>query len=99
MAHLTAMMTPIADQLVAAQARIVQQDYKHSLMAGKWFMSNQELAAANDRIDGLVDKYGGHVHAKNEAERQLAVVQTQLDIANAKIAELEGAVTEATRDD
>ena len=39
-AHLTAMMTPINDQLVAAQARIAELDYKLSLMAGKWFLSN-----------------------------------------------------------
>ena len=39
-AHLTAMMTPINDQLVAAQARIAELDDELSLIAGKWFLAN-----------------------------------------------------------
>ena len=64
-------------KLDAAEARIIELE--------------DEVEERNDRMDRLVDKYGGQVH-------QLAIVQTQLDIANAKIAALEGAVTEATRD-
>ena len=37
-AHLTAMMTPIADQLVAAQARIVELDDKLSLIYTKYVL-------------------------------------------------------------
>ena len=79
------MMTPIADQLVAAQARIVEQDYKHSLMATKWFLANKALAAAERSFES---------HGET-----IWKLTDKLDAANARIAELEVAVTEATRDD
>ena len=57
-------MVAVQKKLDAAEARIIELE--------------DEVDECNDRMERLVDKYGGQVH-------QLAIVQTQLDIANAKL--------------